>query len=60
MTKEGKRGKNLTEQSHDDYRGNDTHETIPVVDVEHSINLLVCAVSDRRRCHELEVGEVPL
>ena len=37
----------LTEQSQDGYRGNDTHKGIFTVDVVHSVSLLACVISDR-------------
>jgi len=36
----------LTEESYDSYRGKNTHEKIPIVDVIHSINLSGGTVSD--------------
>jgi len=43
----------LTKQSRDGYRGNDTHKRVLVIDVIHSINLLACIVSDPNQWRRL-------
>ena len=48
----------LTERSRDSYRGKDAHKPIPVVDVVHSINLLIHIISNPRLRHRIWVGEV--
>ena len=55
-----KRENQLTEQGNDDYRGSNTHPIIPIVDMVHSMNLLVCIVSVRKWRGGVQVREVPL